>query len=818
MKKIFVILLFIGISFNLYAQFKIEGNVTDENGYILSFVSVFLTGVNSSTETDESGKFMFSDVQAGKYYLQVSNPGYLDYESEVFVLADQKVDIVLEKKSIKLKEIYINGTRTDDKMPFTYKNFDRETIEKNNFGEDIPYLLGQSPSVVSTSDGGSGIGYTGIRIRGSDATRINVTVNDIPINDSESQQVYWVDMPDLAASTASLQIQRGVGTSTNGAGAFGASINILTGQFHPESYLSLDGSYGSFNSKKISAKAGTGLMNDRFTIDLRYSLLGSDGYIDRAAASMNSFFVSAASIGKTSSLRLNALFGKETTYQAWDGVPIQYAFTDSLRRYNVQGTDYFQLDPPYDNQIDDYTQNHFQLFYNSKLSENLALNLAGHYTRGYGFYEQYKVDEDLADYKLDTTKVQNSDLVRQKWLSNYFFGGVYNLKYLLYNSSIILGGAANRYLGDHYGVVRTILKIPNYANEDIYYKNKGKKTDFNTYLKFLHSFSKNLNTFVDMQYRYVGYTIEGDDDDGRDHKISDKLHFFNPKAGLNLKLNRNLTVYASFSVSNKEPNRVDYINAPDNEMPKPETLYDLESGIKYNSRIINLQTNIYLMNYKDQLVLTGKLDIVGNPIRENVDRSYRMGLENEVLIKLKDYLSLNANITLSRNKIKEFKELIPVWDPPYYPIEVIHQDKNISYSPEVIAGGGFSFDFLKISATKSDKSLVLSVSEKLVGRQYLDNTQNEVASLDPYYFTDLTLAYKMSTRVVDGLEIAFKVGNLFDQRYVSNGYAYQYKSTDYDPRPDDPYSIKNQGDFYYGIGLFPQALRNFMIRLRIDLQ
>lgn len=818
MKKIISILLFVAISLSISAQFSITGNVTDESASVLSFVPVNLANTNYSGETDENGNFAFSEIPAGRYVLQISYLGFYDYEFEVLLLSDQKLDVVLKKKSIQLQDIYINGTRTDDKMPFTYKNIGKEIIEKKNFGEDIPYLLGHTPSVVSTSDGGSGIGYTGIRIRGSDATRINVTVNNIPINDSESQQVYWVDLPDLAGSAESIQIQRGVGTSTNGAGAFGASINILTNQIRYDPYVSVDASYGSFNSKKITAKAGTGLMNEKYSIDLRYSLLGSDGYIDRAEAALNSFFVSAASVGRTSSLRFNALFGKEKTYQAWDGVPVQYKDIDSLRKFNVQGTDYFRLNPPYDNQIDDYTQNHFQLFYNKKYSDVLVLNLAGHLTRGYGFYEQYKADEDLSEYKLDTSKVRYSDLVRQKWLSNYFYGFVYNLKYSSDYQNIVFGGALNNYDGDHFGVVRTILKLPAYEENEVYYLNTGKKTDFNTYLKYLISPSEKLNAFVDLQYRYIGYTIKGDDDDGREHNISDKLHFFNPKVGISFNFSKNFNFYTSYAVSNKEPNRVDYINVSENTVPKPEKLYDLETGFRYNSKNMSLQSNLYYMNYKNQLVLTGKLDNVGNPIRENVEKSYRLGIENEIEFRIREFLSADANLTLSKNKIREFKELISVWDEPYIPEQYIHLNKDISYSPGVTAGAGISLDFLRLKEAGSKNSLMLNIAQKYVGKQYLDNTGNDIAALDPYYFTDLSLSYKMSTSFIDNLEISLKIGNLFSHQYESNGYASQFRSAGYDPRPDDPFTIKNRNDYYYYIGLFPQALRNYMIRVKIDLQ
>lgn len=818
MKFLFIALFNAVLVYYTHAQFIISGNVTDDKGNIMESIPVKLINTGEIAETDQFGNYYFRNLIAGKYTISVSFNYFSEYEMEITLLSDQIVDIVLQKKSVLLKDITINGTRSDSKMPFTYQNINKENLDKSNYGEDIPYLLDSSPSVVASSDGGTGMGYTGIWVRGSDPTRINVTINNIPLNDAESQQVYWVDLPDLTGSVENIQIQRGVGTSTNGAGAFGASINILTGKINPKSYLTLDGSYGSFNSRKLSASAGTGLMNDKFSIDMRYSLLGTDGYIERAKASMNSFYASLSSVSENSSLRFNVFLGKENTYQAWDGVPVQFIKIDSLRNYNVQGTDYFQKYPAYDNQIDNYTQNHYQLFYNKKLNDKLLLNLAAHYTRGYGYYEQYKVDEDLANYKIDTNIVKSSDLVRQKWLSNHFYGTVYNLKYVTESTEFVLGGALNRYNGSHFGVVTAVANLPKYDSEEVYYLNKSNKSDFNIYGKVNKKLSI-LNLYLDLQYRQVNYKFDGDDDDGRSIEGNYTDKFFNPKFGINAQLTKKINIFSSIAIGNKEPNRVDYISAENNKLPKSENLTDIELGFRFSEKLFSFQINSYYMKYKNQLVLTGKVDNVGNPIRENVDKSLRAGIETEAIWKPTQYLSINGNLTVSKNKIDEFTQYVQVWDEPYIPEKRQLKNTDISYSPNIISAANIEFDLLKMLHENPKSSLKFNLSNKFVGKQYIDNSSNGIASLDPYNFTDFILSFSSSFKFLNKIEISLKIGNLFNSLYSSNGYASNFISKNYNPVPDDPYTIETSstGEYYY-MGLFPQAPRNFMLRMKIDLQ
>lgn len=818
MKFIFIALFNVILVYYTHAQLVISGSVTDDKGNIMESIPVKLINTGEIAETDQFGNYYFRNLIAGKYTISVSVNYFNQYEMEITLLSDQIVDIVLQKKSVLLKDITINGTRSDSKMPFTYQNINKENLEKSNYGEDIPYLLDSSPSVVASSDGGTGMGYTGIWVRGSDPTRINVTINNIPLNDAESQQVYWVDLPDLTGSVENIQIQRGVGTSTNGAGAFGASINILTGKINPKSYLTIDGSYGSFNSRKLSASAGTGLMNDKFSIDMRYSLLGTDGYIERAKASMNSFYASLSSVSENSSLRFNVFLGKENTYQAWDGVPVHYIKIDSLRNYNVQGTDYFQKYPAYDNQIDNYTQNHYQLFYNKKLNDKLLLNLAAHYTRGYGYYEQYKVDEDLANYKIDTNIVKSSDLVRQKWLSNHFYGTVYNLKYVTESTEFVLGGALNSYNGSHFGVVTAVANLPKYDSEEVYYLNKSTKSDFNIYGKVNKKLSI-LNLYLDLQYRQVNYKFNGDDDDGRSIEGNYTDKFFNPKFGINAQLTNKINIFSSIAIGNKEPNRVDYISAENNKLPKSENLTDIELGFRFSEKHFSFQINSYYMKYKNQLVLTGKVDNVGNPIRENVDKSLRAGIETEAIWKPTQYLSLGGNLTVSKNKIEEFTQYVQVWDEPFIPEQRQLKNTDISYSPNVISAVNIEFDLLRMLHENTKSSLKFNLSNKFVGKQYIDNSSNDIASLDSYNFTDFILSYSSSFKFLNKIEFSLKIGNLFNSLYSSNGYASNFISKNYNPVPDDPYTIKtsSSGEYYY-MGLFPQAPRNFMFRMKIDLQ
>lgn len=817
MKYIFTTLIFVSCYYISVCQNSIYGTITDNKGEILPFTNISINQGKFEIQSDENGNYRISGINPGQYSFSIDLMGYELFNESKSIIGETMWDIVLQKQSIKIDEIEISATKVSDNMPFTFRNYTTNEINARNYGTDLPYILDNSPSVVTTSDAGVGIGYTGIRLRGTDPTRINITINDIPFNDAESQQVYWVDIPDIASSTGNIQIQRGVGPSTNGAGAFGGTINLETNQFKPDPYANIDLGYGSFNTKVVKAKLGTGLMADKYSLDLRYSLINSDGYIDRAFSKLNSFYFSGVKISKKSSLRFITMLGKEITYQAWDGVPVQYIGIDSLRTYNELGTDYFQHFPPYNNQVDNYTQNHFQLIYNKLLTNNLTMKTALHYTRGYGFYEQYKVKEKLSDYGVGLES-DFSDLVRQKWLDNKLYGLTYALKYKNLKSDMILGGAINNYEGNHFGDVVSILNNPNYNANSKYYDGKGVKLDFNTFIKYEYLVSKTLNLLADLQYRFVDYSIFGFNDDNTPIQAHPKYNFFNPKAGFNYFISKHLSAYASYSIGNKEPNRDDFVNKKNGIEPKSEHLSDIEAGIKLKSNKINFGVNFYTMKYKNQLVLTGNLDDTGDPIRENVAKSYRRGIELDMEYRFSDFITFNFNTNISKNKINEFNESIQNWDTGGFEIK-IHKNTDIAFSPDLVAYAGINCDILKTIDQNSKHSLLLSFSNKYVAKQYLDNTQSDITSLKPYNLNDLSLTFTPKINKINKLQVSFKINNLFNTDYISNGWSSHFVSSAYNPLPDDPYTTKaSNADHYYYIGLFPQAYRNYMIRLLAEFE
>jgi iron complex outermembrane receptor protein len=801
----------------LWTQYTVKGVVTDTEGNTLEFASVYFLETEYAAATNESGAFELRDVETGSYTLIANFLGFDTYEANLYVDSDLLVEIVLEGSPFKLEAIEIRGTWAKDKYPFAVKEFTEEELQEQNTIADAPYLLQFAPSVVVSSDAGAGVGYTGIRVRGIDPTRINVTVNGIPLNDAESQSVYWVDLPDVMNSVNAIQLQRGVGTSTNGAGAFGAAINLNTNHLAIKPYAGIEAAIGSFNTKKLSVELGTGLLNDKFTIDGRYSLISSDGYVDRAKSALNSFYVSAARVTNGQSLRFNVFSGHEITYQSWYGLPIQFLETD--RTFNAAGFDNdFSIDEPYENEIDNYRQNHLQLFWNKALAENLNFELAGHYTRGKGYFEQFKADQTMADYGLGNASSPSSDLVRRKWLDNHFFGLIFNLERSFDQSSLILGGGIHDYIGRHFGQVDTVYndKI-NLPDNYLYYDNDANKLDMNVYSKYQHRFGP-LSVLGDLQYRLVNYGFLGLNDDGSPLDQTVTLHFFNPKVGVNLDIARKSKVYASFAVANREPNRDDYTESPVGSRPKPERLYNVETGYRFSSSWFNAGLNGYYMKYKDQLVLTGKLNDVGDYTKINIPDSYRMGLELDVNMKIGNYLKLGGAVTISNNKINAFTEYVDDWDSATYEqIPVEHENTDISFSPPVIASAEIKWDILQSIGLETDHGLALSLSDKYVGAQYLDNTMNETAKLEAYNYLDAKLKYTFNKGFLKNASIEMYVSNLLNSKFVSNGWVYRYKTAGYDPVPFDPYSVADSvPDYYYMVGLFPQATRHYLLKIRLD--
>ncbi|WBU90361.1 TonB-dependent receptor [Cellulophaga omnivescoria] len=695
-------------------------------------------------------------------------------------IAQEKEIDTLEGKKVVLDEVLVSGVRVTKQSPVTFTNLTKEQFKSRNLGQDIPILMNFLPAVVTTSDAGAGVGYTGIRVRGTDATRVNVTINGIPYNDSESHGTFWVNMPDFASSTENLQLQRGVGTSTNGSGAFGASLNILTDAVSTDAYGQVSTSIGSFNTLKNNIKFSTGLLNNHVEISGRLSRIASDGYVDRASSNLQSYFLQAAYVDDNTLIKALLFGGHEVTYQSWDGIDRETLKKD--RTYNPVGAyqDENGVTQFYDNENDDYKQDHFQLLWNEQISDAWSTNLALHYTKGRGFFEQYKEDEDPADYNgivagFNGTDV--TDLIRRRWLDNDFYGTTFSINYNESNLSLIVGGGYNKYEGDHFGEVIWAQQFAvNGGFEDRYYDDTSTKTDFNTYTKLNYNVDEKWSLFGDVQYRRVGYKANGEDTG----LVNDTFNFFNPKAGVTFNLNKNNNFYASYAVANREPNRNDY----ESGNPKPEKLNDYELGWRYVTSNVQVNTNLYYMGYKDQLVVTGELNDVGAPLRENVGDSYRLGIEVDANIVFSDQFSARPNIAISSNKNKDF---FTDRDGGVQDLG----DTNIAYSPSVVAGNIFTY------APK--ENIKLSFLSKFVGEQYLSNTDTEDSKLDSYFVNDFNVAYEIKfNKIFKSVVLTGLVNNVFNKKYVSNGYTY-LNSWD---TPGTTFEVQ---------GYYPQAGTNFLV-------
>ncbi len=653
-----------------------------------------------------------------------------------------------------LDNVLVSAVRVTTKTPVTFSNMDKKEIKYRNLGQDIPVLMNYLPSVVTTSDAGGGIGYTGIRVRGSDATRVNVTINGIPYNDAESQGTFWVNMPDFASSVESLQLQRGVGTSTNGSSAFGASLNMLTDSYASKPTGEISSSYGSFNSNKNTVKFSTGLLNDHFELAGRLSTVKSDGYVDRASSDLKSYFLQGTYVGKTTLIKALVFGGTEKTYQSWNGIDAETL--NSNRTFNSAGmyTDEFGNTRFYDNETDNYKQNHYQLHWSESFSDKWSTNFALHYTKGQGYYDNYKEDADMADYGLQPVgTVTTTDLVRQKWLDNDFYGTTFSVKYKEEKLDVILGGGWNKYEGDHFGKVIWARYASTSELGDHYYDDYSVKTDGNVFAKANYQLTEKLSLYGDLQYRRVHYKANS----AETGLVNDTFNFFNPKAGLNYEINQKNTLYFSYARANREPNRTDY----EGGNVKPEKLNDFELGWRFNSEKIQLNSNFYYMGYKDQLILTGRLDDVGAPIRANTEKSYRLGFEFDATISLSENFIIRPNFTLSSNKNVDLAV-----EGQYY------GTTKIAYSPEVIAGN--------IIVYKPIENLYVSLLQKYVGEQYMNNIELPEAKLADYFVNDLNISYEIKPKsIFKSITITGLVNNILDKKYVSNGamwdiYPYYY--------------------------------------------
>ncbi len=716
----------------------------------------------------------------------------------------------------------VQSTRAQAKGPVPHTNFSAENLAKQYHAQDIPYLLSAVPSLVETSDGGFGTGYTGMRIRGSDPTRVNVTINGLPLNDAESQAVFWVNLPDLASSASEIQVQRGVGTSTNGAGAFGATVNLDLSKVETERFANVVNTFGSFGTRKHSVQLGTGLLGGKVAFTARASGVYADGFVDRASVNMEALHLTGSYLDERQSAQFHLLSGQEETYQAWNGLPGQYLENESLRTYNSAGAE--RPGSPYPDEVDDYTQRHFLAHYKRVLSPKLNLQLNGHYTRGFGYFEQYKADQDIRDYGLPLglpadTMLLPMDLVRRRWLDNHFYGGTFALRWepgSIWQPTFLLGGALSQYDGDHFGELIWTEAFTGASNDYRYYENFAQKRDANVFLKIETSPTKHFATFLDVQLRSVRYDFLGFDNDLNNVQQNATLGFFNPKIGATYSFSNHWMAHAFAGVGHREPNRDDFTQSSPNSRPRAERMLDMEMGLRRNARKWSVSANFFWMRYRDQLVLDGRINDVGAFIRTNVPDSWRTGLELEASAQLGRLLKLAGNASISQNKIREFVEFRDNWDTWGQEI-IVHKNTDLAFSPSLITRGEATFLLIPNTSKAGQKGSELSATlvGKYVSRQFLDNTSNAATSLPGYFVSDLRLNFDLAQILGNQASIILSINNILDEKYASNGWAYRYVSAGYDARPDDPYTRSEGGDVYHQAGLFPQAGRHWMATFRM---
>jgi len=724
-----------------------------------------------------------------------------------------------------LRTLVFEATRAHERVPMTYTDISLKEIAPLNTGQDLPYVLRFTPSLVVTSDAGNGIGYTGLWIRGSDPSRVNISINGIPLNDPESQQVFWVNTPDLASSSGQIQIQRGVGTSSNGSAAFGGLIKVETNSLSRKPFSRVENSWGSFNSRKHSVQVGTGLIGDRFILEGRLSRVASDGYIDRARTGLFGYSVSGTLLGKKSEFLITTFGGREETYQSWYGSPAEVvegadqesrlafaarnSFTEAQTQNLLQSGRTYNF-YTYEDQVDRYGQDHFQAHYKYRLHDNLHVNVSGHYTRGKGYFEEYREDDSRTRYGLNALLVGSdtvdvSDVIRRRWLDNHFYGAVFSVKYVRDANLLTVGGALNEYRGDHFGELRWLQWAGELQPGQRYYEGSSLKRDVNMYARYIHHVKNGWNIYGDVQVRAVSYVTDGIDNDLRAYDVDDALLFVNPKIGLNYNIDSESRAYFSVAVGNKEPNRNDYVDAQEGMIPRPERMLDFEAGFQRAREKGSFGINLYYMDYTDQLVLTGTLNDVGAPLRTNVDDSYRVGIELEGEILLHKNWRIISNLTLSDSRVRSFREVIYDYTEGFEVVEIEHANTPISFSPRVVGMAGLTGRIGGFRTKPADgRASVISHWEwswmqKLVSEQHLDNTGNMGVMIDGYSTGDMMLSYV--SEYVSGHEwrLNFWLNNVLNAKFSSNGYTYSYI-----------YESRITERFYY-----PQAGRNFMLGLNL---
>jgi iron complex outermembrane receptor protein len=773
MKKITIFLfLFVNVLTNAQ-KVTVSGKIVDKNQKILAGATVLVKETNQGLSSDLDGNFSFR-LNKGSFTIQVSYIGFKTIEKNVYLDKDKVVTIVLYEDDNVLDEVLVSAVRATSSIPVTYSNLSKKELAKRNLGQDIPILLNYLPSVISSSDAGAGVGYTYLNVRGSNSERINVTINGIPYNDPESHGTFWVNLGDFTSSTENLQLQRGVGTSTNGSGAFGASLNILTDAISEKSGGEISNSFGSYGTRKHTVKFTTGKINEHLEVSGRFSNIHSDGYVDRAFTDLKSYFLQASYKDENTLIKAVSFGGAERTYQSWYGLDPQQLEED--RRQNPY---------TYENEVDDYKQNHYQLHWNEQLNSHWSTNLGLNYTKGAGFFEQYKAAENAADF--NNLIEDGSDVIVRRWLDNDFYVLNFNTNYNDERLNFISGISYSKYTGDHFGEVIWGSNLASGVSfGDRYYFSDAKKTDLSIFSKATYEINKKVAAYLDLQGRFVSYKTAGLTSNRNPLDVDAKFNFFNPKAGFTYKIAAQNRVYLSYARANREANRNDF----ENGVSSPEILDDIELGWRYKSDQIQLNTNIYYMRYKNQLVLTGAIDDVGAPIRTTSGKSYRLGLEIDADIKLNNQFSIKSNAAFSTNKNEDFTapidgNLINLGNTP------------LSFSPNVIAGNMIVYQ---------PNNLQISFLSKYVGEQFMSNLNSSVSKLDvldSYFTSDLNFVYEIATeKVFDAIIISGLINNIFNTEYVDRGYYYTY---------DDSWSNPGSSTTVDGAGYYPQATRNFLV-------
>ncbi len=801
MKKISLIGILLCIFAFSQAQFVLKGKLLDkQTNEPLVGAHIIINDTYKMATTNKKGEFEVTGLKQANIVLKISFVGYETSITNQNLSENKDLVYYLNRASIQTEETIISSTRAMDNTPTPHTNLSKSDIESLNDARNITSIIELTPSVIVTSDAGTGIGNVGYRIRGSDESRVNVTINNVPINDPESQGAWFVNLPDFASSVDNLQIQRGVGTSSNGSGAFGGSLNFQTQKLRTEAYVQANEFYGSFNTLKHNLNFGTGLIGGKFSLDGRLSKITSDGYIDRASAELNSSYFSAAFYGKKTLIKALMILGTQKTYQSWDGIPSE--ILDTNRTWNGKGIYYDKNGNQkiYDNETDNYAQNHYQLLVSHNFNTELNLSSTMHYTRGVGYYEQYKTSQKYSNYGFENQIIVNdtikrTDLIRRKYLDNDFYGVHLSLNYNGSKTPLTatLGISANRYENNHYGKILWMQYSGNLGHDLTFYKGLGDKSEASGFIKVNYTFQQKYSIWIDAQYRFIDYQITGIDDDLRDISQNYQWNFINPKAGINVNVSKNQKAYLSFATAHREPTRSNLVDAPNGNIPIAETLFDYELGHEIRWNKIAVSTNLYFMDYYDQLVLTGEINDEGYAIMTNVPKSYRAGIEISSGVKITSKISWNFNLNLSKNKIQNFTEYVDDWDTGVQKSTRLGET-NLSFSPEVIASNLIQY--------KPFKNFEIGLTQKYVGKQFIDNTSSEDRKLHPYFVNNFRVSYSIKTKLVKEIKLMAMVNNFLNEEYETNAWIYRYYEG---------------GEHKVTDGYFPQAERNFMIGIIISL-